>query len=222
MAAGLAALVVLAIVWLYPRDHRPGLEPDSSLQVFRAKIKSEPRAAMGTGSIKMPAVQTAADADRAPETAPGMTYPAPSTLQKVTPQPGKTGRVPVEARPGAAAPSPPAVSRPVEPSHQNGGILHREKWLLSQNAANYTVQILGARSKSTLLQFIRENRLRGRSSLAYYRGRYKGRDWYRLLYGIFSTAHQARAVIRKLPASVRRASPWVRRLSSVQRDIRSF
>ena len=39
-------------------------------------------------------------------------------------------------------------------------------------------------------------------------------------YGIFSTQQEARLTARGLPAQVQRTSPWVRRLSSVQRDIR--
>jgi DamX protein len=97
--------------------------------------------------------------------------------------------------------------------------IHREKWLLTQNSADYTIQILGVRNEKRLQNFVEKTRLPKDRKIAYYQTSYKGKDWYPLLYGVYATKTEASSAMKELPATVQKASPWIRRMSSVQRAI---
>lgn len=99
------------------------------------------------------------------------------------------------------------------------GKIHREKWLLTQNSAYYTIQILGVRNEKRLLNFVEENIPSRQQEIAYYQTSYKGKDWYPLLYGIYTTKAEATTAMKELPSTVQKASPWIRQMSSVQRAI---
>ena len=218
MIAGIL-VVLLAALWLYPKDNQPGSKLSvrkPAARVFRAKIGSDKNTARRTIRVKIPPVRIPAES-KPPPAVTSKPVPAPPVVVRVEkPEPAV-----VAVRPKrTAVPSSPPSSSAIKSSAV--GELQREKWLLSQNPAHYTIQILGVRSERSLLDFIRENQLEKQKELSCYRGTYKGRDWYRLLYGVFTTRQAARLTAQGLPAPIRRASPWVRRLSSVQRDIRQF
>ena len=99
------------------------------------------------------------------------------------------------------------------------GKIHRENWLLTQNSAYYTIQILGVRNEKRLQNFVEENRLSKEDHIAYYQTSYKGKDWYPLLYGVYATKTEASSAMKELPPTVQKASPWIRRMSSVHRAI---
>jgi type II secretory pathway predicted ATPase ExeA len=99
------------------------------------------------------------------------------------------------------------------------GKIHREKWLLTQSSAYYTIQILGVRNEKRLQNFVEENILSKEHNIAYYQTRYKDKDWYPLLYGVYATKAEASSAMKELPPTVQKASPWIRRMSSVHRAI---
>jgi septal ring-binding cell division protein DamX len=102
---------------------------------------------------------------------------------------------------------------------RGAGEIHREKWLLTQNSAYYTIQILGVRSEKRLQDFVEKNIRPKERNIAYYHTRYKGKDWYPLLYGVYATKTEASSAMKELPPTVQKASPWIRRMSSVHRAI---
>jgi DamX protein len=226
LAGGL--VILLAALWFYPDGNRSKsglLVRKPAARVFRAKIKPGPDMVNRIIRVKIPPVTSGTQSQRAPEAAPKTGPAVPSATPKdVSPPavpPKHAKKVPAVAsfRP-KPIPSPSAAAGPPAAASMPAGALHREKWLLSQNPMHYTIQILGVRNEKTLREFVRQNHLEKQRKLAFYRGTYKGKDWYRLLYGIFTTQQEARLTTRGLPAQVQRTSPWVRRLSSVQRDIR--
>ena len=95
---------------------------------------------------------------------------------------------------------------------------HREAWLLQQPGKLYSLQLLGSRSEKSVLQFIHENKL-DPDRCAYYRGSFKGADWYVLMYGVFPSRTAALAARDRLPARIRKDKPWPRSLTSVQEAI---
>ena len=100
--------------------------------------------------------------------------------------------------------------------------LHREDWLLKQSPSDYTIQILGVRNERSLLMFVAEHRL-DRSGLAgYYRSRFKGNIWFPLVYGTYPTVEDAQQAIAGLPETIRRMSPWIRKMAVVQTEIQAF
>jgi hypothetical protein len=95
--------------------------------------------------------------------------------------------------------------------------IHGESWLLAQNSSHYTLQLLAARKKESLLRFVETHRLQ--NQVACYLSYGEQSQWYPLLYGIYSTHNQALAALEELPREIRGYEPWIRRLSSVQEAI---
>ena len=98
--------------------------------------------------------------------------------------------------------------------------IYREKWLLRQNPSFYTIQIMGGRNEKALRQYVQANRDRYQGPMAYYKTIHKGNMWYPLLYGIYPTRKQALAAQRALPEDIQRLSPWIRKVSAVQKAVK--
>ena len=97
--------------------------------------------------------------------------------------------------------------------------IHREDWLLSKNSEHYTIQIMGVSNEDSLLSFIKKDQLLDPNRLAYYKAAYKRKNWYPLLYGVYATKKEARLAANELPDRFRKASPWIRKIESVQKEI---
>jgi hypothetical protein len=90
-------------------------------------------------------------------------------------------------------------------------------WLLAQDPANYTIQLVGVYSYEDLIIFINQNATKlEQFPLAYSVTQRGQRDSYNLFYGSFATLDQARATREMMPLSLRVNHPWVRQLQSVQ------
>jgi DamX protein len=98
--------------------------------------------------------------------------------------------------------------------------VQREKWLLSQDATSYTIQIIGVHNEQSLWDFIKKNQFLEQNEIAYYESTFQGKVWYQLLYGIYPTKQEAVLAANKLPENVRRAEPWIRRMSTIQKAIK--
>ncbi len=98
--------------------------------------------------------------------------------------------------------------------------IYREKWLLQQNPAFYTIQIIGLKNEKELHKYIQTNFSKHQEPIAYYQTRFKGNPWYPLLYGIYPSREKALSAVQKLPNDVQKLSPWIRKLSSVHNSIR--
>jgi len=99
-------------------------------------------------------------------------------------------------------------------------IIHSEKWLLSQESSFYTIQLMGARKKALLFNFVEKNQLLEQNEIAYYQTTFKEKPWFQLLYGVYATKKDALSAAANLPPKIRKSSPWIRRLSAVQKAIR--
>ena len=98
--------------------------------------------------------------------------------------------------------------------------IRREKWILSQDATSYTIQIIGVSTEKSLLDFVKRNQLLKQNEIAYYETTFRGNPWYQALYGIYPTKQAAYRVANRLPKNIRHAGPWIRRLSGVQQAIK--
>jgi len=99
-------------------------------------------------------------------------------------------------------------------------IIHREKWLLSQESSYYTIQLMGARKEMLLFDFVERNQLLKQDKIAFYQTTFKDKPWFQLLYGVYATKTDAQSAADNLPPKIRKSSPWIRRLSAVQKAIR--
>jgi DamX protein len=89
-----------------------------------------------------------------------------------------------------------------------------EIWLLSQNTADYTIQLLAVSDIVELSRYTRSHNIESQTAL--FETSRNSRRWYVLTYGVFSSAGDARVAIAKLPDALRRNSPWIRSIKSVQ------
>jgi DamX protein len=83
-----------------------------------------------------------------------------------------------------ASQTPPVSSEPATTAQGDAEPPHRESWLLQQPPTRFTLQLLGSRDQSSIAKYIKRHGL-APDQTAYYRGRYRGGDWYVLLYGIY-------------------------------------
>ncbi|KGM43393.1 hypothetical protein JY97_07605 [Alkalispirochaeta odontotermitis] len=158
--------------------------------------KAQPKTKEQPGAKEPPVIASAA-----PETSP---QPKTERPTAVKPAPVKK---PVPAKPLAAMSKPAARE------------IHREKWLLSQDASSYTIQIIGVSTEKSMLKFIERNPLLKQNDIAYYESVLRGKPWFQALYGIYPTKEEARRAIEKLPENIRLSGPWIRRLAAVQNTI---
>jgi septal ring-binding cell division protein DamX len=71
-----------------------------------------------------------------------------------------------------------------------------------------------------LFDFVEKNQLLEQNEIAFYQSIFKNKKWFQLLYGVYTTKKSAQAAADNLPLELRKASPWIRRLSAVQKSIR--
>jgi DamX protein len=114
-----------------------------------------------------------------------------------------------------------AQTAAVKPGPTKATLPHRELWLLEQPEASFSLQLLGSRNEKSMADYIRRNRL-DEHKAAYYRGHYRGADWYVLMYGVYPSRQAALEDRDTLPAKVRKNKPWPRSLKSVHTSIREL
>ncbi|MGE3481985.1 MAG: AAA family ATPase [Gammaproteobacteria bacterium] len=107
---------------------------------------------------------------------------------------------------------------PVATESQAGGP-RDEAWLLEQDPAAYTLQLLVA-SREQCLAYVKRYGLS--DAAAVYSARSSGKVWSSLVYGVFATEEDAADAGKAISEQDVKASPWVRKLAVVQDRIRAF
>lgn len=150
--------------------------------------------------------------------------PPPPSLPKKTPI---TKIVKPAPAPALAAPAPnietQTITAKVEKNFDQAKLAaatntRDEKKLLAMQG--YTLQILGAWTMADLQQFISANNL-NKSKVFTFKTQFKGKPWYVLVYGNYSTPEQAKAATKQLPKKLQKLHPWVRPLTSVHQAIKN-
>ena len=100
-------------------------------------------------------------------------------------------------------------------------MVHNETWLLSQGPSRYTIQIMGTRNETLLYDFVKRNQLLEQNEIAFYQTTFQDKPWFQLLYGVYATKKDAQSAADSLPPNIRKSTPWIRRLSAVQKVIRN-
>lgn len=94
---------------------------------------------------------------------------------------------------------------------------HDEAWIWSQDPRSYTLQLIGARQESNILDFLHNHKLSGKA--VYFRTQHNGSDWYTLIYGVYPDREHALQAIRELPRTLREGSPWARTFASIHTEL---
>ncbi len=134
--------------------------------------------------------------------------------------PAEVPREPAKMVPqGLESPDPALPEKPLEPlavKLASLGLKDRA-WLLAQNPSHYTLQIAAFDQPEDLLKFAKRYAHLG--SLAVYRKKRLGKDWYSLVYGVYTDEIEAKQAIKRLPPAL--GSPWLRRVRAIQKEIRT-
>lgn len=111
----------------------------------------------------------------------------------------------------APAPAPPAVSRAVTTTH------HQDVWYRQRPSTEYTLQLLGTRSRQAAQEFIRAQS--GVADLGFFETLHEGKPWFVVTQGAYADRNQAQQGIARLPASLQKQKPWPRSMGSVQQSL---
>ena len=184
---------------------------NASLRVFRAKIPAVVDAGTPTFINRIsPKTEETAPREVAEKKEKPPVAEQPTVLAKVPPQPANQPQI-----------KPPPLKPVTPPKTTAKNTIYRESWLLDQESSYYTLQVLGVRNEESLLNFVKEHKLLQNQNVAYYQTVYKGKQWYPLLYGVYPTKSDAADAVKELPDKIQKSIPWLRRMSAVQKEVRS-
>ncbi|MCG8669285.1 MAG: AAA family ATPase [Pseudomonadales bacterium] len=96
-------------------------------------------------------------------------------------------------------------------------LTQRERWLMSLDKSKFTLQMLGAREEGSVQKFIAK--YPSLKDIAYYRTTHREKDWFVVVYGLYSSKEGAKNELSKLPKALQDSKPWARPISSVQQEI---
>lgn len=88
-------------------------------------------------------------------------------------------------------------------------------WLKKQEPNKYTIQLASSRNESSIKKSYEENNLKGNGG--YYHYTREGVDRYALVYGAYRTVAAANEAMKNLPKALRKKTPWVRKIKSIQK-----
>ncbi len=89
-----------------------------------------------------------------------------------------------------------------------------EKWLSKQEPKKYTIQLASSRNEKSIIKSYKDNNINGKGG--YYHYVRDGIDRYALIYGTYKTVAAAKEAMKELPAKLRKKTPWVRKIKSLQ------
>jgi len=87
-------------------------------------------------------------------------------------------------------------------------------WLQKQEGNKYTIQLASSRNKKSIEKVYGDSNFKGEGG--YYHYTREGVDRYALIYGTFNTVADANKAIKQLPENLRKKTPWVRQIKSLQ------
>ncbi len=89
------------------------------------------------------------------------------------------------------------------------------QWLSKQEPKQYTIQLASSRNKKSIKRTYENNNIKDNGG--YYHYVRDGVDRYALIYGSYKTVAAANIAIKKLPEKLRKKTPWVRKIKSLQK-----
>jgi len=141
------------------------------------------------------------------------TSPAEPAAEVVEPAVTVAPQAPAVAQPAAA------VEAAVPPAAAASPTPRDDDWLLAQDPAAYTLQLLVA-SRAQCLAYIERHGLGDAAAL--YQTRSSGQEWTSLVYGVYATEVDAADAGKAILEQDVNAKPWVRKVALVQARIREF
>ena len=87
-------------------------------------------------------------------------------------------------------------------------------WLSKQEPKEYTIQLSSSRNIKSIKKSYNENNIKENGGYFHYVR--DGVNRYALVYGSYKTVAAANIAIKKLPPNMRKTTPWVRKIKSLQ------
>lgn len=153
-----------------------------------------------------------------PSVKPAVAKVAAVVKEVVLPEPKETA----PAAPKKAAPVIPKVAK-VSVVSRSKALSGAQKWLkeeqlLSWPSKGYTLQVLGARSEESIVQFMES--LDNPDRLYYFSTVYKNAPWHVVVHGQYANRTAANRAVSSLPQELKKLKPWARSINGVQQDIK--
>ena len=114
-------------------------------------------------------------------------------------------------------PTPPTLPTPAA-SQSSASAYHEDAWYRQRPATEYTLQLLGTRSREAALEFIRKQS--GLADLGYFETLHENKPWFVVTQGAYAGRSQAQQGISRLPEPLQKQNPWPRSMGSVQQSLR--
>lgn len=204
---------------IQPEMQAPGITESSEITAVQTPVPPLPETRVDLASNPEPERPPQEPAPKPPTATPAAVAPTEAVPATTAPQPNDAPVSPAKPAATASQAAKPTVPTTVSTKSPGTEKSHRESWLLQQPEGNYSLQLLGMRNEQSIVDYIRQNKL-DPAKTAYYRGTYRGGDWYVLLYGIFPNRQAALVARTELPGPVQKEKPWPRSLTSVHAAIR--
>ena len=99
----------------------------------------------------------------------------------------------------------------------SGSFSSSENKILKANTKHYTIQILALHDRKKLKLISEKAELKGK--VHFCRSEFKGKPWYMLVYGDYSTREEAQQAIKELPQDIQKEKPWYVSFLSLQKAI---
>ena len=217
-----ASLDVTDTVASGPVLQMPG---DEASALERAAEEPDAESALASESVRQPettvTVDTAVDLPapvampEPPQAETPQVVPAP---EPVAPEPEQITAQNQPEPVAAATPTTPATPPTSDVSQASASGYHQDAWYRQRSATEYTLQLLGSRSRQAALEFI--GKQSGVADLGYFETLHEGKPWFVVTQGAYSGRSQAQQGISRLPESLQKQKPWPRSMGSVQQSLR--
>lgn len=165
--------------------------------------------------VSLPPPAEAPVAEQQVPASPPAAADAAPVARSVSPAPAPARSPVAEPAQDTAAPAPAPAAATTAQVDTVDTLEAQQRLIGDLPAANYTLQLLGAWSRSNVEALVARY---SDIELYWYETRMQNRPWYVLIHGSYPTLSAARAAIAGLPPALREQEPWVRNVDDVQRE----
>jgi len=103
-------------------------------------------------------------------------------------------------------------------SQANLNNLESANWILVQNPALFTVQMIADTKQESVQEFLSKAQLDAPNSIFSFNR--DGVTWFALVHGLYGSIEEARKDIEKMPANARNNQPWIRAVGRIQNALK--
>ncbi len=217
--AVIATVVIMLGIYQLGGDEveSASVEPLVSSLVTEKSLDAAAFPAEAELNVAPPPVSGTSDFNYPSEPEPDSINPVPLTPTVAKSEPIAPAIKPVETVPEAAK----ALSKQIAtPKKLATPANTADESALLAAKGGYIVQLLGSYQEASADGFKAQWQAKVTGNVYRYKTSHKGRDWYVVVAGVYSSRGEATAAVNLLPIELRKQSPWIRPVSAVQDVLR--